>query len=194
MPIAPHAPSGDNHKMSRPHQVSPLGENSCLSHSWWSHETQALSFSSADGLELSLSPSRPSWANLRVMFSLLRYSMCSSAPLFLAMPGLCCHSGFPLVAASRGCSLAVVCRLLTAAASLLVELGLRGAADSVAVVPGLSSCGSQPPSTVSVAVAHRCSCSKAREILPDQGLNPCFLLREADSLPLSQQGSLRVTC
>ena len=44
--------------------------------------------------------------------------------LFLAMLGLHCYMSFSLVAASRGYSLAVVCRLLTAVASLVAEHGL----------------------------------------------------------------------
>ena len=112
---------------------TPLGENSCLSHSWWSQETQALFLSSVDGLELSLSQSQAFWANLRVtFFFLMRYLICSFPSFFLAMPGLCCCSGFSLVVASR---------LLTAVASLLVELGLQGAGNSVVVAHGLSSFG-----------------------------------------------------
>ena len=38
-------------------------------------------------------------------------------------------------------------------------------------------------------VEHRLSCSKARGIFPDQGLNWCLLRWQADSLPLSYQVS-----
>ena len=41
----------------------------------------------------------------------------------------------------------------------------------------------------SVIVAHRPSCSTACGILPDQGSNPCPLHQQADSQPLSHQGS-----
>ena len=41
----------------------------------------------------------------------------------------------------------------------------------------------------SVVVAHGPSCSTACGILPDQGLNPCPLHRQADSQPLRHQGS-----
>ena len=41
----------------------------------------------------------------------------------------------------------------------------------------------------SVIVAHGPSCSVACGILPDQGSNPCPLHRQADSQPLSHQGS-----
>ena len=54
---------------------------------------------------------------------------------------------------------------------------------SVAVAPGS---GAQ----ASVAVA-RASCSEAGGIFPDQGSNPCLLHWQADSLPLSHQGSPR---
>ena len=42
---------------------------------------------------------------------------------------------------------------------------------------------------VSVVVAHGLSCSKACGIFPDQGLNPCLLHWQVDSLPLGHQGS-----
>ena len=35
----------------------------------------------------------------------------------------------------------------------------------------------------------RLRCSKARRVFPDQGLNPCPLRWQVESLPLSQQGS-----
>ena len=41
----------------------------------------------------------------------------------------------------------------------------------------------------SVVVAHGPSCSAARGIFPDQGLNPCPLYWQADSQPLRHQGS-----
>ena len=50
---------------------------------------------------------------------------------------------------------------------------------------GFSCCEAQTPV---VAVA-RLNCSKACGILPDQGWNPCLLHWQADSLPLSHQGS-----
>ena len=45
--------------------------------------------------------------------------------------------GFSLVAAGRGSSPAVMCRLLTAVTSLPVEHGLSGTWAAVVVVPGL---------------------------------------------------------
>ena len=53
------------------------------------------------------------------------------------MLGLCCDTGFSLVAASGSCSLAAVCRLLVAVVSLVVEHRLQGVPASVAVAPGL---------------------------------------------------------
>ena len=50
-----------------------------------------------------------------------------------------------------------------------------------AVAPGLWSASS--------VVVHRPSCSAACGILADQGLNLCLLHWQADSLPLSHQGS-----
>ena len=54
---------------------------------------------------------------------------------------------------------------------------------SLVAAPGLQNMGS-------VAVVHWLSCSVACEIFPDQGSNPCLLLWQADSLPLSHQGHL----
>ena len=63
-------------------------------------------------------------------------------------------TGLSLVAASRGYSLVVVCRLLTGVASLVAEHRL----------PGVKA---------SVVVGYRFSCLKACGIFPDQGSNPC---------------------
>ena len=57
--------------------------------------------------------------------------------LFLAILGPCCCSGFSLVAASRGYSLAVGHGLLLVVASLVAERGLKGKQTSAAVAPGL---------------------------------------------------------
>jgi len=53
---------------------------------------------------------------------------------------------------------------------------------SIVVAPRLPSIGL-------IVVAHGLSCSMACGIFPGQGLNPCFLHWQADSLPLSYQGS-----
>ena len=55
--------------------------------------------------------------------------------------------------------------------------------DTVVVVPWLQSTGS-------TVMAHGCSRSVACGIFHDQGLNPCLLHWQVDSLPLSYQGSL----
>ena len=53
---------------------------------------------------------------------------------------------------------------------------------SAVVAPGLQRAGS-------VVVAPGLTCSVACGIFPDQGSNPCLLHWQADSLPLSHQGS-----
>ena len=59
-----------------------------------------------------------------------------------------------------------------------------------------SCCGAQAPghtgfgSCSSRAPEHRLSSSVAYGIFPDQGSNPCLLHGQADSVPLSHQGSL----
>ena len=55
---------------------------------------------------------------------------------------------------------------------------------SVVVAPGLQSIGS-------ILVAHRRGCPMAYEIFPDHGSNLCLMHWQADSLPLSHQGSPR---
>ena len=94
---------------------------------------------------------------------------------FLAALGVRCCMGFALVAASGGYSHVAVCGPLTADASLVAEHGLR--------------------STGSVGVVNGLSCSTACRIFPDQGSNLhllCLLHWQADSLPLSHQGSPRL--
>ena len=54
---------------------------------------------------------------------------------FLAVLGLCCSTGFPLVVENGGSSLVVVCRLLIAVASL-VEHRLQDTRASVAAARG----------------------------------------------------------
>ena len=76
-------------------------------------------------------------------------------------------------------SLAVVCGLLTAMTSLLVEHGLKGASASIVAALELLS-------TDSIVEAHWLSCSTACEIFPDQRSSSCLLHWQADSLPLSQ--------
>ena len=71
--------------------------------------------------------------------------------------------------------------LPTAVVSLVPEQGLQGSGVSgIVVAPRLWSTG------LMVVVF---SCSVACGILLDQGSNPCLLHWQADSLPLSHQGS-----
>ena len=60
--------------------------------------------------------------------------------------------------------------------------GLQATQALAVVVPRLQS-------TDSVIVVHGLSCSTAHGILPDQGSNLCLLHWQADSVPLSHQGS-----
>ena len=73
-------------------------------------------------------------------------------------------AGFSLAVASRSYSLAEVCGLLIAAASLVSEHGLQELQHAGLVV-----------------AAHRLSCSEECGILPNQGSNPCPLLWQTDS-------------
>ena len=99
------------------------------------------------------------------------------------MRGLRCCVGSPLAA---------VLRLLSLAASPVVERGLRGARASVVAARGFSSCSSPALSTGSTVVAQRLSCSMAGGIFPDQGSNPPLLQWQVNSLPLRHQGSPNV--
>ena len=78
--------------------------------------------------------------------------------------------GLSPVMASRGYSVAAVHGLLIVVASLVVEHGLQG-------------------TQASVVVAHGLSCQVVCGIFPDWGLNLFPLHWQADSLPLSHQGS-----
>ena len=103
------------------------------------------------------------------------------------MVGLCrCNSFLQLQWA--GATLQVR-GLLTAGASLVVEHRLQGRGlqslwhlGSVVVAPGIQNTGS-------VVVVHRLSCSVTCGIFLDHGSNPCLLIWQVDSLPMSHQGS-----
>ena len=108
--------------------------------------------------------------------------------LFLAVLGLCCCKDFCLVAASGGYSLAATCRRPIVMASLDAEHGLQHTGAS-AVASGPKSCGFQ-------ALAHRLSSCAARAQLlcdvwdlPGSGIKPMSPAFQANSLPLSHQGS-----
>ena len=107
------------------------------------------------------------------------------------MAGLGLHAAqaFSLVVASGGYSGCGV-RPSIEVAPLVAEHRLQGMRTSVVTARALSSRGSQ-------ALEHRpsswgargLSCSTVCGIFLDQGLNPCLLHWQADSLPLSHQGS-----
>ena len=67
-------------------------------------------------------------------------------------------------------------------------MGSRYAGFSL-VARGARSCGSPALEHRWIVVVTGLGCSSARGILPDQGLNPCFLRWQEDSLGLSHQGS-----
>ena len=103
--------------------------------------------------------------------------------LLLAVWGPCCCLGFSLVAASGAphCSGFSCCRACASRAHRPQQLGHMGSVVA-AVVPGLQS-------TSSTVVAHGLSCSETCGVFPDQGSNPCLLHWQAETLPLSHQGS-----
>ena len=92
--------------------------------------------------------------------------------LFLAVLGLWWWMSFSVVAVSGGYCLPVVCRLLTAVASLVAELGVLGIWAS--------------------AVSYGFSFFRACGIFLDQGLNLYFLHWQADFLPLSSTGKSKI--
>ena len=102
--------------------------------------------------------------------------------LFLTVLNLHCRAGFSLAALSRSCSLGAVWGLLIVVASLIEEHGSR--------CLGFSSWGSWVTDSV---VKCELSCSTPCAIFPDQGLNPCLLLWQVNSLPLSHQRSTHIS-
>ena len=100
------------------------------------------------------------------------------------MQDLCCYTSFYLVDMSGGYSLVVVHKLLMAVASLVAERGLSGAQALVVVACGLSNRGSRLSGCgTGTWLLHACG------IFLDRGSNPCLLHWQANSLPLSHQGS-----
>ena len=73
------------------------------------------------------------------------------------------------------------------------EAQSRGAQASAAAPAGSPVTTPELQSTGSVVVTHGLSCSVACGIFPDQGSNLCPLPWQADSLPLSHQGSATAT-
>ena len=85
--------------------------------------------------------------------------------LVWAVLGLCCCTGFSLVAVNGGYSLVAVPGLLITLASLVEEHGLQGAQASAVVAPGLQSTGS-------VVVVHGLRCPAACGILVPKLTSP----------------------
>ena len=97
--------------------------------------------------------------------------------LSLLVPSLPCF----VRAFSSCCELRLLfvptCKFLFAVVSLVAEPRLLNARASVVAARSSSRCGTG------------LSCPEACGIFPDQGLNPCLLHQQADSLPLSHEGS-----
>ena len=99
----------------------------------------------------------------------------------MAVLGLHCCAGFSLAVASGGSSLTGWCSLLLAAIFLLQSMA-RGCS-------GLSSCGSWGLEHKLSSCGTQAELLRACAIFLDQGLNPCLLNWQSDSLPLSHLGS-----
>ena len=103
--------------------------------------------------------------------------------LFLAVLGLrCCSGFFSLVGASAG--LLSSCRAGSSHCHgfSCSRAWAPGSRVSMVVALRLSSIGS-------IVLVHRPSCSETCGIFPNQGMNPCLLHWQVDSLPLSHQRS-----
>ena len=110
--------------------------------------------------------------------------------LCLAALGLPGYQGFLLVAASRGYS-SLQCSDFSLQQLLLLWSKGSGAHGLRVAASGLSSVAPGLQSTASIVAVHGLSCSEACGIFPGQESNLCLLHWQADSLPLSHQGSLR---
>ena len=94
---------------------------------------------------------------------------------FFGCAGSCCREGFAIAAASRGYS--SWCSGLSPRWLLSVQGTSSRNAGFTRCKVWARSCGDG------------LGCSMAPGIFPDQGLNPCLPHWQADSLPLSQQGT-----
>ena len=119
------------------------------------------------------------WRHIqKIHFPLYIFFKYNCAYLFLAVRGLHCCTGFPLVEqVEEGDYYLLRCTAFPLQWLLLLRS------------TGFSTCGSWALSMDSIVVAHRSSCSEAGGILLDSGSNPYLLHWQADSLPLSHQGS-----
>ena len=124
-------------------------------------------------------------ASRRITFLCIILIIYLSIYVFLAVLGLCCRSGFALVAASRGYS------RYSVRASYCGDFSYCGARALECV--GFSSCGSRALEHRLNIVVHGLRCSMACGIFSVQGSNPCLLHWQGDSLPLSHQESPRTT-
>ena len=100
---------------------------------------------------------------------------------FLTVLSLPCCASFSLVVANRDYSPRVACRLPLRGFSCCRAQWLQHV-GSVVEAPRLQSTGL-------IIVVNGLSCSTACGIFQDQRPNPCLLHWQADSLPLSHQGS-----
>ena len=100
---------------------------------------------------------------------------------FWVVLGPHCCMGFTLPAVSRGYSLVGCTRSHCSGFS---RCGVWAPGR-----PGFGSCGSQALQHWLSSSAHGLSCSAAWQIFPDFILNPWLLHGQANSLPLSRQGS-----
>ena len=103
----------------------------------------------------------------------------------LAVLGLHSCTCFSLAVVSEGYSLLQSTHYGGSSCYGAQALGRTGPRGSVAVVPRFQSTGS-------LVTVHGLSCFSASGIFPDQDLNLCLLHWQADSLPLSHQGSSSV--
>ena len=93
---------------------------------------------------------------------MVKYSLYILFFLYLLIFGCTASSlllGFSLVAAGKAYSLAAVCRLLIAVASLITEQGLHGTWASAVVAYGLSHCRSRTLEHRFSNVVHGLNCS-----------------------------------
>ena len=122
-----------------------------------------------------------------------RDRICSYIHVHLCFPHLFFFKNFYLFIFVCAAS-SLLCGLFSP--PLLLWWGLSSCGAQTSHCKHSSCCGAQAPghtgfgSCSSRAPEHRLSSSVAYGIFPDQGSNPCLLHGQADSVPLSHQGSL----
>ena len=110
---------------------------------------------------------------------LVFFKFCLFGYSLLVVLGLCCYSGFSVVAMNRAYS---SCDEQASHCFFFCRAQNVGCMGFPSVAPRLWSTGS-------IVVVHGLSCSAACGILLDQGWNLCLLHWEMGSLLLSHQGS-----